>query len=256
MNRMIPILILLMPLAGCATEFNLATGQQESLMYGTEKEVSIGDAMSKQLEQHYKVIQDRDVNERLQNIARSLVKVCDRRELVYTVRAIEEDEVNAVSLPGGYVYVFKGLLDKLKDDDQLAGVIAHEIGHITAKHAMKRLQASYGYTLLQVLAIQSGSSDVAYGVNALFMTAFLAYSQGDELEADRLAVKYTRAAEYNPQAMIGVLEILRKEASKKLQAVSYFRTHPYINERIAALNKEIRGSMDFKDYLNLTGSEK
>jgi len=240
---------------GCVTEYNLATGRQETLLYGTAKEVAIGDSMARQMENHYKVIRDVDVNERVNRILDRLIEVSDREDVVFTIRVLDEEDVNAVSLPGGPIYIFKGLVDKLNGDDALAGVIAHEMGHITAKHAMKRLQASYGYNLLQIAAMEAGSAEVAYGVNALFMTAFLAHSKEDEFEADRLAVKYTEAAGFDPKAMIGVLELLYEESSKKLRPLNYFRTHPYVHERIAALNKEIRGHMDFKDYLNLIDSE-
>jgi len=150
-------------LAGCTTEYNLATQRQESLLYGTEKEIKIGEAVSHQIEQEYKVIHDLDVNERLERILERLVEVSDRHDLVYFIKALEDDLINAVSLPGGYIYVFKGLLDKVKSDDELAGVIAHELGHITAKHGIKRVQSSYGALLAQILATQT-NANVAGGV--------------------------------------------------------------------------------------------
>jgi predicted Zn-dependent protease len=241
-------------LCGCTTEYNLATRQEETLMLGTEKEISLGDAIARQVENNFEINSDIDVNERTEGILLRLKEVCDRKELVYTVKVIEDEMINAVSLPGGYIYVFKGLLDKIKDDNQLAGVIAHEMGHITAKHAVKRLQSSYGYMALQALAISSGSSDLAQGTAAIYTTMFYAFSQKDEFQADQLAVKYTQKAGYNPSAMIDVLKLLQEQERKvPYRPVSYFRTHPYINERIASLNKEINGQLGFKDYLNLTG---
>ena len=245
--------LLMISSVGCTTEYNLATGRQETLMYGTEKEVKVGDAIARQIDANYEIINDIDVNERLQRILDRLVAVGDRKDIVYTIKAIDEDEINAVSLPGGYIYVFNGLMDKLETDDQLAGVIAHELGHITAKHSMKRLQSSYSFMVLQVLAASSGNTDVAQGVNALYVTAFYAYSQEDELEADRLAVKYTKKAGYDPRGMLDVLDVLRKESP--MRRISYFRTHPHIPERKAALNMEITGELEFADYLNLTGNE-
>jgi len=242
-------------LAGCSTELNLATGREESLMYGTEKEVKIGDAVSRQMAKNYKINTDVDINERVQTILSRLAPFSDRSDLVYFIKVIDEDDVNAVSIPGGYIYIFKGLLDKVKSDDELAGVVAHELGHITAKHGLKRLQGAYGYTLLQALAFSSGSSAVAKGVSAAYATMFYAYSQEDEFEADRLAVKYTRLAGYDAQAMRNVLLLLKEEDKRSRRRLSYFRTHPYINERIAALNAELSGRIEFRDYLNLTGKE-
>lgn len=239
-------------LGGCTTEYNLATGKQETLLYGTEKEIKIGDAIVQQMEANYKFNIDFDVNERVQKILDRIVEVCDRKELVYTIKVIEEDKVNAVSLPGGYLYVFKGLLDQVKNDDQLAGVIAHEVGHITAKHAMKRLQAAYGYTLLQILAVSSGDREAASGTSAILTSIFFAHSREDEFEADKLAVKYTKKAGYDPSEMIIVLKILQEEDKKgPRKPISYFRTHPFIPERIAVVGREISGQIEFRDYLNL-----
>jgi predicted Zn-dependent protease len=251
------LLILFMVfLCGCTTEYNLATGQQESLMYGVEKEVKIGDAVAQSIEEQYKVITDVDINERVQKILDRMVPICDRKELVYTIKVLDEDIVNAVSLPGGYIYIFKGLLDRVKNDEQLASVIAHEIGHITAKHSLKRLQTSYGYLLLQVAAIGAGDPQVAQGINVIMTTVFLEYSRRDEFEADRLGVKYMKKAGYDSTQMIGMLELLRKEQDKTgPQPKNYFRTHPYVHERIAIVNQAITGQLDFKDYLKLMGND-
>ncbi|HQO57191.1 MAG TPA: M48 family metallopeptidase [Candidatus Omnitrophota bacterium] len=241
---------------GCASEYNLATGREERLLYGTEKEVSIGDAVARQVEQNYPISREVDLNQRMETILDRLVPVVDRKDLVYTIRVIDEDTVNAVSLPGGYVYVFRGLIDKAKTDDQLAGVVAHELGHITARHGIKRMQTLYGYTLLQGLAIASQDADAVVGVNAIYTSVFLAYSRQDEFEADRLAVKYMKKAGYDPEEMIKVLEILKKEEERApARPVSYFRTHPYLAERMGVVHQAITGELRFKDYLNLTGSE-
>ena len=242
-------------LAGCTTEYNLATQRQESLLYGTEKEIKIGEAVSHQIEQEYKVIHDLDVNERLERILERLVEVSDRHDLVYFIKALEDDLINAVSLPGGYIYVFKGLLDKVKSDDELAGVIAHELGHITAKHGIKRVQSSYGALLAQILATQT-NANVAGGVQLALASLFMEYSQADEYEADRLSVKYLKKAGYDPLGALGVLRKLKEEQEKAdPQPFSYWRTHPHISKRIAVVNQEITGKLEFKDYLNLIENE-
>lgn len=241
--------------SGCSSSFNLATNREESLMFGTEKEEAIGQSVSKQIEKQFKVVDDIDINERAQKILSRIAEVSDRKDLVFVVRILAEDEINAVSLPGGYIYIFKGLMDNVKNDDQLAGVIAHEVGHITAKHAIKRMQASYGYLLLQIASVQSGNGALVQGVSALAAMAFSSYSQQDEFEADRLAVKYTAAAGYDPSAMADVLRLIKEKTAKgPLRPISYLRTHPYIPERIAMINKQIQGQMSFQDYLNLTGN--
>lgn len=250
------MLCLVFGAAGCATEYNLATGQQETLMYGTEKEIAIGAALSQQLEKNSKINTDVDVNERVQRILDRLVKVGDRQELVYTIKVLEEDKLNAVSLPGGYIYVYQGLIDVVESDDQLACVIGHELGHITSRHSIKKLQSIYGYTLLQLAAIQSRSAELAGGLNTAFLSIFLEYSQEDEFWADKLGVKYAQRAGYDPKGMAQFLKTLKEKQDKEpLKPFSYWRTHPFIPQRIAAANQEVSGEIEFKDYLNLTGEE-
>ncbi|MBF0533077.1 MAG: septum formation protein Maf [Candidatus Omnitrophica bacterium] len=244
--------LLVCGLSACSSEFNLATGKQETLMYDTDKDVNIGDSVDQQILRQYKVVADVDVNERVKGILKRITAVCDRKDFVYFIRILEEKDINAVSLPGGYVYVFSGLIDKVKNDDQLAGVIAHEVGHITARHGVKRQQAAYQALLLQILATRTNGSTAA-GVGLALESLFIAYSQEDELEADRLAVKYTKLAGYKPEEINGFFRILKAEQAKEpSRQFSYWRTHPYIAKRIAAVNQAIHGKMEFRDYLNLT----
>ncbi len=250
------IFIGLLAVSGCTTEYNLATQQEERMLYGSDKEAKVGDAVAKQVETHYPILSDIDANERVQRILDKIVAVCDRKEFVYTVKIIDEDKMNAISLPGGFIYVYKGLIDKVDNDDQLAGVIAHEVGHIAARHGMKKLESSYGYTLLQALSIASGSGAAAQGVQTAYLAMFFAYSQEDEFQADSLGVKYMKAAGYGVNEMPKMLRKLKEAEEKEpLREFSYWRTHPHILKRISNVNKEITGELQFKDYLNLTGNE-
>lgn len=239
---------------GCSTEFNLATQQQETLIYTTDKEIRMGVNMAAKWNDHYDINTDVDVNARVEGLLAKIVAVSDRKDIVYFIKVIDDEEiVNAVSLPGGYIYIFKGLLEKVKDDTELAGVIAHEVAHITARHAVKRLQNAYGALLLQVASTQAGGN-VAGGVGLALNTIFMEYSLHDEFESDRLAVKYLRKAGYDPRGVTGFLETLQDEHQQdKIRPFSYWRTHPNISQRIATANQEITGQLDFKDYLNLIG---
>jgi predicted Zn-dependent protease len=224
-------------------------------MYDTDKEVKIGEAIAPQIEAQFKILTDIDVNERVERILDRIVAVCDRKDLVYFIKVLDDDPINAVSLPGGYVYVFRGLIDKAESDDELAGVIAHEVGHITARHGVKRMQAAYAAMLLQVASTQAGGR-VASGVNLALNSLFMEYSQEDEFEADRLGVKYLKKARYDPQAMVTFFEKLKIEKEKEpLSQYSYWRTHPYLPQRIAVVNQAISGKLEFRDYLNLTGND-
>ena len=237
--------------SACITEYNVTTKKQETLIYDTDKEIKIGDSVALKLESKYKVVEDVDVNQRIERILGRIVEVCDRKNLVYFIKVLEGDEINAVSLPGGYIYIFKGLIDFVDNDDQLAGVIAHEVGHIAAKHGIKRLQNMYGAIFLQVLAQSTGN--VAGGVNLAINSLFFAYSQEDEFLADKLAVKYMKRAEFNPSEMIVFFKKLKNDnARSSIKRFSYWRTHPYLSKRIAAAKQEITGKLEFRDYLQLT----
>jgi len=259
-SKLIFLLVCLPPaffyFSGCVTEYNLATKKQETLMYDSEKEVKIGEAVAPKIEEQFDIVTDADINERVERIFRKLVAVCDRKDLVYFIKVLDDDPINAVSLPGGYVYVFRGLIDHVENDDQLAGVIAHEIGHITAKHGVKRMQNAYAAMALQIAAVTSGKNNIAQGTNLALTSLFLEYSQQDEMEADRLSVKYLKKAGYDPKAMPDFLKIMEKEKDKEpLSQHSYWKTHPNLSQRISAVNQEVTGQLEFRDYLNLTGND-
>ena len=244
-----------MGISGCTTEYNLATGQEETLMYGTDKEVKIGETIAPQIEAQFTVLTDVDANERVERILERIVAVCDRKDLVYFIKILDEDPVNAVSLPGGYIYVFRGLIEKADSDDELAGVIAHEVGHITARHSVKRMQGAYAAMLLQIASTQT-SGQVAGGVNLALNSLFMEYSQADEFEADRLGVKYLKKAGYDPEAMVAFLQKLKAESEREpLRRYSYWKTHPNLSQRISVVKQSITGKLEFRDYLNLPGNE-
>jgi len=247
-------LVLLINCVGCTTEYNLATRKQETYIYGTEKEVAIGEKVAAKIEKKYDILIDVDQNERAERILDEIVEVSDRSDLVYFIKIIDEEGINAVSLPGGFIYLFEGLMENIENDDQLAGVIAHEVGHITAKHGIKKLQASYGALILQIATV-TADAHMAGGVNLALITLFTEYSQKAEFEADELGIKYMKKAGYDPKEMIKFLEIMKKEDDKKpLRKQSYWFTHPHIPERIANSNRVIRGRLDFRDYIRLIDS--
>jgi len=246
----------LLLLTGCTSEFNLATGRQEMLLFDTQKEVNIGAKIAEQFDQHFEIISDVDLNQRVDRILERIIAICDRKELVYIAKIVNEDEMNAVSLPGGYIYVFKGLMDKVKNDDQLAGVIAHEVGHINAKHGIKRLQSLYGLTLLQVMAVATKDAQAAGALSTAYMSVFFEHSRQDEFEADRLGVKYMKKAGFKAEEMVGMLKQLKEQhQNEPIRPMSYWRTHPHLSERIAVTNQAVTGELEFKDYLNIMGSE-
>ncbi|MBN2119902.1 MAG: M48 family metalloprotease [Candidatus Omnitrophica bacterium] len=243
-------------LYGCiTTEYNTATHQQDIFFYSTEKEVNLGRNVSKSVENKLPIFKDPRITNKIFEIGRMVSDVCDRKEINYYFGVIDEkDEINAASLPGGYIYVYRGLLDMLDNDDQIAFVLAHEIGHIVARHHIKKLQAALGYNFLLLAASQvpsSGNISGAQGVDLIFATIMSEYSQEDELLADELAVKYTEKAGFDPKEGINVLNKLReKNREEKPRPISYFRTHPYISQRIRSIKQLLGLPLEFQDIIN------
>jgi len=240
-------------LTGCSTEYNIVTGEQESFYYSTEKEVELGRAMSKQLEKQIKLADDPLIQERVKTIGSKIAAVAGRRDIDYSFKAIADDEVNAVSLPGGFIYVNKGLIDRVANDDELAAVLAHEAAHITARHSIKKLQAVTGYSLARLAGIFVPKiGEVRTAGDLAFTELLLGYGREDELLADQLGARYTKLAGYNPHAMISFLEKLEEYNRRKpLQPKNYLKTHPYVPDRIRVVKEELGERIEFKDYINI-----
>jgi len=242
--------------AGCSPEYNIVTGQEELIHYSTDREVRIGVSISRQIEEKYELVDDPLVQKRVADIGKRLVSVCDRQDIDYIFKALEDDDANAVSLPGGFIYVNHGLIDKVDSDDELACVLAHEVGHIVARHSIKKLQALQGYSFLRILMVAVPKSGaVGNAADIAFSQLLMGYSREDELLADRLGVRYAKAAGYDPHAMIRFLEKLQEiNRRKPLRPRSYFKTHPYIPDRIRVVKQELGEGIDFKDYINIEES--
>lgn len=245
-----------MVLSGCVTqEYNTATGKEDIMLVSTEKEISMGRNIAEGIEKNPEIKLDPDplMTERVREVGRKIAAVSDRQEVNYTFRVIDKDEVNAFALPGGYIFIFKGLVEKVDSDDELASVIAHEVAHVVARHSVKRLQGGLGYTILQLLMIASGSAssrDIGNIDNA-FGQLIMSYSREDEALADRIAVKYLKRAGFDPMAMLSFLKKLQ-EVSKEEPIRPYrrYRSHPYIADRIRMVKQELTGEIDFSDYMN------
>jgi MAF protein len=247
------IICVIFTLTGCSTEYNLATKQEEAYYYSTDKEVQIGRSVNRQVEKEYKFSADPLAQKRVEDIGKKIAAVSDRGEIDYYFRVLEDDDLNAVSLPGGYVYVNSGLLDKVSNDDELACVLAHEVGHIVARHSIKKLQAMQSYSVLRLLvAVTPKAGAVGSAADVAFTQFLLGYSREDELLADQLGARYAKLAGYNPHAMITFLTKLQ-DINRRMPARehSYFRTHPYVPDRIRVVKQELGEQINFADYINI-----
>lgn len=249
------IIYVIFILAGCSTEYNLVTKQEEKYYYSTDKEVQVGAAINRQVEKELKFADDPLMKKRVEDIGKKIAAVSDRKEIDYYFQVLEDDTVNAVSLPGGYVYVNSGLLEKVSNDDELACILAHEVGHIVARHSIKKLQAMQSYSILRLLvavAPVQGTGDVGNAADVAFTQFLLGYSREDELLADQLGARYAKLAGYDPHGMVTFLLKLQDiNRRMPLQERSYYKTHPYVPDRVRVVKQEIGEQIEFDDYINI-----
>ncbi|MDD5019787.1 MAG: M48 family metalloprotease [Candidatus Omnitrophica bacterium] len=233
-------------LTGCATVYNPATGRHDVLLIDSVQEVQIGRGMAQQVVAQAYDPWNHPVEQRhLNEMGRQLARVSDRPDIIYHFQILDAPEYNAFALPGGYIYIFRGLYERL-DEAQRAAVLAHEIAHVAAKHAVKRMQAALGYDMLAGLVLAGlGNKDprMAEQVAGVSRTVFdllsRGYSRQDEIQADGLAVKYLARGGVDPQAMVRSLEFLMKEEGPGGRTFEILSTHPRMEERIRKAQEEV-----------------
>ncbi|HEX9780965.1 MAG TPA: M48 family metallopeptidase [bacterium] len=246
-------------LAGCVqSSFNLATQKQDYTFTSVTKEVSLGRKIAEQVEKKWPPVANVELQERIRTMGEQIAAVCERQEILYHFAVIEGEEVNAFSLPGGWVYVHEGLTEKVASDDELAGVVAHEVAHIAARHSIQRYETGLGMQLAQLAAAITRTGELAAGVSVASQAAQLAYSREAEIEADRLAVKYLKDAGYDPTAMLSFLDTLHevhrdsdRYMPRGVVRPQYAVTHPFVPERKLAVKEALYGVGDYIDYLNV-----
>jgi len=240
-------------LSSCVSqEYNTATGTEDIIFVSTEKEIDMGRNIADGIEKNPDITLDPDpiMTERVKQIGEKIASVSDRKEVSYTFRVIDDDDVNAFALPGGYIFIFRGLIEETESDDELASVIAHEIAHVVARHSVKRLQGGIGFNILQILMATTRAQNTNK-INAAIGQLVMAYSREDEALADKIAVKYLRESGYDPMAMIYFLEKLQEVRRKSpIRTYSAYRSHPLIANRIRMVKQELTGEVEFSDYMN------
>ncbi|MFH1797751.1 MAG: M48 family metallopeptidase [Candidatus Omnitrophota bacterium] len=256
--KIVPIVILFLTpfFLGSIVSINPATDEEEVILVPVVKERNIGKKIDEQVRKQYKMPVDPLLDQRVKQIGDSLALCTDRKDLVYRFKVLEDEKdnnYNAFAAPGGYIYIFSDLMEALKTDDNTAAVLSHEMAHVEAKHSVKRMQANLGVTALLLLGTQIEAEQGTYAAlgNAIGQL-MSAYSRKDERQADELSVKYLRLAGFDAYGTIRALETLRDFRKKApTRRYSYFRSHPYLSERISYLKKYITGHMDFDSYINM-----
>lgn len=237
-------------IAGCATVYNPATDRREVILIDSGQEVQIGRAMSEEIiKREHKPLEHPARQLMVNRVGQRLVRASDRVDIVYHFMVLDDPDLNAFALPGGYIYIYSGLLSRV-DETMLAAILAHEIGHVAAKHSVKKMQSALGYNVLIGIVLAGlgakdpGMADQIAGLSGtVYDLLSRGYSREDELAADRLALVYLGRAGYDPYAMVRVLELLDKEQGPGGRVFEVLSTHPRMAERIRQAREAIEAQV-------------
>jgi len=234
-------LIATLSLLSCATTG--PGGKQSLILIPTGQEVAIGAGMAEQVEASEQVLADSMWQSYVNEVGQKIVSVCDRHDIEYHFRVIESDQVNAFAAPGGYVYLYTGLLKAMDTEAEMASVIAHEVSHVVARHSVKRLQAALGVSLVYELTLGGDEANkvLQTAVNVGMTLAFAQYSQSNEREADQYGIHYMTLAGYDPNGALGMFNKLAALGDSGSDNVfeALTRSHPETRERISNAEAQI-----------------
>ena len=228
--------------------------------YSLEKEIALGKQLAQEVERSSKLIDDPIVTEYVNRVGQNLVRNSDARG-PFTIKVIDSDEVNAFALPGGFFYVNSGLILRAQEESELAGVMAHEISHVAARHGTKNATKSEILQLTTIPLVFLGPAGLAgyglyEGLNVALPLTFLKFSRDAEREADFLGLQYMYKAGYDPNAYITFFERIQADEKRRPGTIpKAFSTHPPTPERIENAQKEIARILPNRPEYIVTSSE-
>jgi len=236
-------------LAGCST--NPATGKHQLALISEEQEIAMGREADQQVAQQMGLYADEQVQTYVNRIGQQLAKDSERPNLPWTFRVVDDPVVNAFAIPGGFVYVTRGLMTHLTSEAELASVLGHEIGHVTARHSVEQMSkqqlAQIGLIAGMIVKPELANyGDLAQtGLGLLF----LKYGRDDETQADDLGLRYMMRENYDPREMPEVFETLRRVSAQQGggRIPTWMSTHPTEENRIRRIQSDISklGNVDY-----------
>ncbi len=252
--RLLIIFLALSLLGGCAQ--NPVSGQTDFVMMSEEQEIAIGRQYNEQIiKKQYQVYESKALQDYVDRVGQTLAKKSHRPHLQYHFSVLDTPEINAFALPGGYVYITRGIMAYLNSEAELAAVVGHEIGHVTARHSVRQQSAAQaaniGLTIASIFVPEIGSMGGQNLANLIGGALLSGYGREQELEADHLGAQYLARADYDPQAIIRVLRVLKDQELKDAELAKQegreprrysglFATHPDNDTRL----KQVVGEAD------------
>lgn len=255
-HRILPLLIAASLLTACGTEMvNPVTGQVERTVMDEPAELAQGQKAHQEVMKQYGAYDNPRLQAYVNEVGQKLASQSHRAQLTWTFTVLDSTEINAFALPGGYVYITRGIMAYLNNEAELAGVIGHEIGHVTARHGAQRAtqQQTAGLGVLAATVLgavleakgMSGAQDIASQVSQTAAAGYIAsYSREQESQADQLGAEYLARNQYNPQNMVDVIQVLKSqeqfavdtakaEGRSAPSGASWLASHPSNDKRLA-----------------------
>ncbi len=234
-----------------------------------EQELELGRQLHPEFEkQSGGVYPDQAIQDYVARVGRTMAQYAGRPDMDWQFRVVSDDQINAFAVPGGYIYITQGLLFRLNNEAQLAGILGHEAGHIAGRHSAKQIQtqqqAAVGAGLAGLLGGLAGYQGVGDIAGTVAQLGVMSYGRDQEREADMLGLKYMSLAGYNPKGLVQAMEILR-DASAGNEPPEFLSTHPNPGNRIEYLtdtiNDEYRqaartGRLDEQEFRNIVLSRR
>ncbi len=226
--------------------------------YSLEKEIALGKGLAQEVERQAKIIDDPVIAEYVNRVGQNLVRNSDAK-VPFTIKVIDTEEVNAFALPGGFFFVNSGLVLKADSEAELAGVMAHEIAHVAARHGTRQATRGEIAQLATIPLIFMGGW-TGYGIRQAASVAipvgFLSFSRGFESEADMFGLQYMYKSGYDPEAFVDFFEKIQSMEKKKPGTMSkVFSTHPMTEDRIQTAQKNIQILLKERPEYVVTTSE-
>src|SRR5438445_7938000 len=229
-------------------------------LYSLEREIGLGKQLAQEVERSSKLIDDPIVTEYVNRVGQNLVRNSDAR-VPFTIKVIDSDEVNAFALPGGFFYVNSGLILRAQEESELAGVMAHEISHVCARHGTKNATKGELMQLATIPLILLGPGGWAgygiyQGLNLAIPVTYLKFSRDAEREADYLGIQYMYKTGYDPNSYVTFFERIQADEKRRPGTIpKVFSTHPPTPERIENTQKEIARILPARQEYIVTTSE-
>lgn len=238
-------LFLIVSLKGCASQSSDNPHDDFVVVGSNESERETGNYVYERLKEQDAIYRSDTLTRYVDNIGSRIAVYSDRDEIEYEFYVLRTFEINAFAAPGGFIFVTRGLLNEMEHEAELAGVLAHEVGHVAARHHAKRKQLQFASLLASLAVASQGGARAAQGGLMAGQVVQLGYSRSQERQADRLGLEYSARAGYDPRGLIKFLRTLSDiQGQIPVREMVFLQTHPYLVDRIGSARVNIQNYLD------------